>query len=195
MAEAKTTTATYLKGDMSARKLHALLLEHNQGVRDDHAICAKLDADETVADSDYEAKLTALEVSLLLDEAEEEATPTTHDSRHLSEALLTDLVEQMNARVADIRTIAAKLNADAAVVGDDYASTAATVAALGNEGEGQLYGGAGSGVSGAVIQALTDTHAALTRDWHAIAAKLDADAGATDTDYEDQLKARVLTEV
>lgn len=194
MGTAAATKQTYFKGDMSAKKLHALILEHNQGVQDDHTLAAKLDADGTVDTTTYESGLTALEIAIEDADAVETATAVTYDSTHLSEALLTAVVEQINARITDIEGVVTKLNADTGVSDGDYASTAAKVNALGETGVGQLYGGAGSGVSGAVIQALTDTHNTLTQDWHDLTAKLDADEGVTDDDYEDEIVARTLTE-
>lgn len=119
MSRATATKQRYEHGVLQGRKLNALLDEFNQGVVDDHAVSAKLDADGGVTDTDYEAQLTALEVAFdgytLSEATGAQGQLNEFGADEVSEELFTTLVEQMNARVTDIRAIAAKLNADGTV--------------------------------------------------------------------------------
>ena len=203
MGTAAATKQIYYKGVLAMKVVLELLAQHNQGVKDDHIICAKLDADATVGDTDYEAQLTAKEIPY------EGYTPTEaavnrlpHPVDLLSEAVLTDLVEQINARITDLRTITAKLDADAGVAGADYSdeATAKRITALGETYTSAadlpaLFEGAGSGGAGKVLQAMIEQHNTLVQDWHNVCAKLDEDAGVTDDDYEEQLSQKTISQV
>lgn len=202
MGTAAATKQIYHKGVLAMKVVLELLAQHNQGVKDDHIICAKLDADATVGDTDYEAQLTAKEIPY------EGYTPTEtavnrlpHPVDLLSEAVLTDLVEQINARITDLRTITAKLDADAGVADADYSdeATAKRITALGETYTSAadlaaLFEGAGSGGAGKVLQAMIEQHNTLAQDWHNVCAKLDADAGVTDADYEAQLSQKTISQ-
>jgi hypothetical protein len=199
MATASTTKPIYPKNNLSGRKLFALLAQHNQGVNDDHAIAAKLDADVTT--TTYESGLTAKEVAYAgytPTEASVSGAAGAFSAGFITEEIAKAFIEQHNARVVDIRGVVTKLNADAGVTLTNYASTAKKVFALGvTPGSGEdpaLYVGAGGGLDARVLQALTDQVNALTQDWHDLAAKLDGDTGVTDTDYEDELAALTLAE-
>lgn len=203
MGTAAATKQIYHKGVLDMKVVLELLAQHNQGVKDDHIICAKLDADATVGDTDYEAQLTAKEIPY------EGYTPTEaavnrlpHPVDLLSEAVLTDLVEQINARITDLRTITAKLDADAGVADADYSdeATAKRITALGETYTSAadlpaLFEGAGSGGAGKVLQAMIEQHNTLVQDWHNVCAKLDADAGVADTDYEAQISQKMISQI
>ena len=198
MGTAAKTATMYPKSALSGAKLHELIMQHNAGVQDDHAICALLDQEGAVADNDYEAQLTALEIPFDGYTPTEAAEPGTNAPGFLTERILRQLVKNHNARVDDIRKVVDKLNADAGVTDEDFTSTALKINALGETAGGGEYpvhfGGPGTGVSADLLQALADEHAKLTQDWHDIAAKLDAD-NALAGDYESKITARVIAEI
>lgn len=197
MADPTGTKEIFLKDDLSSKKLRELVVQHNAGVRGDHAIASTLDAEGAVAvDNDYEAQLTALEVRNTEGAPTESATAETFDLQFITEALLTALATQMYARVDDLEAIVAKLNLDDGIAAADYAEASAKPAsALGLTGDAgaDLLNAEGFGASGRLLQHLTELHDQLETDWHAVAVKLDADAGLASA-YEAVLAAEVLTE-
>lgn len=197
MGTAAKTATMYPKSALSGAKLHELIMQHNAGVQDDHALMAELDGD-AAADNDYEAQLTALEIPFDGYTPTEDAEPGTNTPGFLTEKVMRQLVRQHNARVDDIRKVVDKLNADAGVTDEDFTSTALKINALGETpggGEHPVdFGGPGTGISADLLQALVDEHNKLTQDWHDIAAKLDAD-NALAGDYESKITARVIAEI
>ena len=198
MGTAAKTATMYPKSALSGAKLHELIMQHNAGVQDDHAICALLDQEGGDVDTDYEAQLTALEIPFDGYTPTEAAEPGTNTPGFLTEKVMRQLVRQHNARVDDIRKVVDKLNADDGVTDEDFTSTALKINALGETPGGGEYpvhfGGPGTGISADLLQALVDEHNKLTQDWHDIAAKLDAD-NALAGEYESKITARVIAEI
>lgn len=202
MATATSTKERYEKQGVDGAKAHALVVQHNQGVIDDHVICAKLDANGDVNTTTYEAGLTALEIPFTgYTPTETAVNRLVHDVGFLTEDLLTDLVEQHNARVTDLLAVVVKLNADTGIAKADFPSTAKKIVAYGatpalataDKSENTPTGFGGH--SGTVLQQLRDEHAALTQDWRNIGAFLDADGSITVTDFEAQLEASTLSQL
>lgn len=196
MADAATTRQAWTKDVLDTHKLFALIDQHNQGVIDDHKLLETLDGEEE-GDGDYEDVLTALEVGYVGYVPTGTATTPDLPVNALTEETFRKLIEQHNARVVDIRAIVTKLNEDGDITASDYASTALEIQALGVEAndalDRTLIVAPGEGVSGRLLQAIVDQHAALTQDWHDIAAKLDADSVLSGS-YEENIAAQVLSE-
>lgn len=197
MAAAAKTLSIYPYTCASDAALRELVAQHNAGVQDDHVLMAALDAEAGTVDNNYEAQLTATEVSIEHgDDAVEATTAETYEVVGMPEALYRALVLHHNRRVANLVAIVAKLNGDDGITATDYAVTARSISALGEAGaSGALhFPGAGAGGSGELLQALITQQAALTQDWHNVAVKLDADGGLADA-YEVEITARVFSQV
>jgi hypothetical protein len=188
------TLEIYPVNTLSERKLRALIVEHNKGVRSDHAVCALLDSDLVVNTTTYEAGLTALEVAIVGEENEEDATVPVRDPAYLSEGLFRVLIEQINARIDDLETVVGKLNLDSGVTDTDYDFTATPVTGLGITGGGiEFTPTVGNGADADLLDRLVEAHNTLTEDWHALAKKLDEEELGESGDYENELIALTLT--
>lgn len=122
----------YPRGVLAADQVRKLVDEHNQAVQDDHAVCALLDGDATVGDTNYEAQLTALEIDYEGYTPTESAVgsalgPFQDPGQKLGEELFLNVLEQVMARVNDQATIAAKLDGDAGVPSTVYGRSAGQV--------------------------------------------------------------------
>jgi hypothetical protein len=126
MARAARTARRFGSGGLSWDTLQAVIDEHNLGIAADHDVAALLDADVGVTATDYETNLTALEIpytDVVLDQAAG-AVPRFNDEFPVglvSDDIVKALVQQYNARVTDIRTAIAALNADGAITSTSWA--------------------------------------------------------------------------
>jgi hypothetical protein len=161
-----------------------------------NVLCAKLDADSTVNDTDYEALCWAAIINALF-------MNTTGDSvqSHVAgegfwairPAMITNRTRSwiMYNWVKAWKTLCTKLDADSAVSGTDYVATCYTAKILHIVMDPKGVTDLGNGVVYYFTPGNVDRKQLIEFFYnaldalHTLAAKLDSDGGVADTDYDD----------